>query len=159
MANHNGEDKKLQKEDEKEVGIIYDDYFLEHKPFYSHPENPSRLTAIVETLKISGVWKMLKEIEDIDKIPPEEVFDLLYKVHSDEHIEMVESLKGHYGSIDADTYYSPETPSVAFRAAQASARAVQEVLEGKIKKYLFSQDLRDTMQLSENLWGFAYITM
>jgi len=141
MARPNGEDqeeKDITEEEkigeEKGVGIIYDDYFLEHKPFYSHPENPSRLTAIVETLKISGVWKMLKEIEDIDKVPPEEVFDLLYKVHSDEHIEMVESLKGHYGSIDADTYYSPETPSVAFRAAQASARAVQEVLEGKIKK-------------------------
>jgi acetoin utilization deacetylase AcuC-like enzyme len=117
----------------EKVGIIYDDYFLEHKPFYSHPENPNRLIAIVETLKKYGLWDRLKKI-DIDDVEYAEVEELLHKVHSEDHIKMVESLKGHYGNIDADTYYSPETSSVAFRAAQASVKAVEEVMKGRTER-------------------------
>lgn len=52
----------------KDVGIIYDDYFLEHKPFYSHPENPDRLSSIVNSLEIDSLWRRFKKIIiDIDK--------------------------------------------------------------------------------------------
>ena len=116
----------------KEVGVIYDEYFLEHKPFYSHPEQPSRLMACVETLKKHGIWRKLRRIKV--EIDPAEIKDILGRIHSKEHIEMVESLEGHYGNIDADTYYSPETPSVAMKAVGASIQAVKSIFDGEVKK-------------------------
>ncbi len=115
-----------------DTAIIYDDYFLEHRPFYSHPENPSRLTAIVRKLELEKLWRKFKHIDiSADEI---ETMEIIRCVHSEEHIQMVEGLSGHYGNIDADTYYSPETPSVALRAASASTTAVEKVMSGEVKK-------------------------
>ncbi len=117
----------------KEVGIIFDEIFLEHKPFYSHPENPSRLTAIVQTLEFGKLWDKFSHLE-LGEPAIHETKELLRKIHSHEHIEMVEGLAGHYGNIDSDTYYSPDTSSVALRAAYASWKAVETVMSGKLKK-------------------------
>ncbi|MCS7212717.1 MAG: histone deacetylase [Candidatus Calescibacterium sp.] len=123
----------MQSEDSiKQVSIVYDDYFLEHKPFYSHPENPARLHSIVNFLEINGLWRRLKHLPiDVDK---EETLELLRLVHSEHHIELVEGTAGSYGNIDADTYYCPETHSVALQAASAAVRAVSAVMYGHTNK-------------------------
>jgi len=131
-GNEAGEEGIIIKEGYEKVGAIYDEYFLEHKPFYSHPEQPSRLLACVETLKRHGIWRKLKHIKI--EVDTDEIREILEKIHSKEHIEMVESLSGHYGNIDADTYYSPETPSVAMKAVGASIQAVKAIFEGEVKK-------------------------
>lgn len=114
------------------VGILYDDYFLEHKPYYSHPENPSRLSSIVQTLEIHGLWRKFKKLPiDVDK---EETLDLIHAVHSEEHIELIEGTAGSYGNIDLDTYYCPESSSVALYAASAAAKGVSAVMYGYVDK-------------------------
>lgn len=136
------------------VGIIYDDYFLEHKPYYSHPENPSRLTAIVQTLEVAGLWRKFKHlILDIDK---EETLDILHLVHSEEHIELVEGTAGSYGNIDADTYYSPETYSVALKAASAAIKAVSAVMNEEVDKvFVFARPPGHHATFSEAM-GFCF---
>lgn len=115
----------------KDVGIIYDDYFLEHKPFYSHPENPDRLSSIVNSLEIDSLWRRFKKIIiDIDK---DETLDILHSVHSEHHIETIEGTAGSYGNLDSDTYYSPESYSVALYAASASIKAVYSVVNGHFR--------------------------
>jgi acetoin utilization deacetylase AcuC-like enzyme len=37
------------------INIIYSDKFLQHETGYMHPEQPERLTAIVDVLKASTV--------------------------------------------------------------------------------------------------------
>lgn len=114
------------------VGVVYDDFFLEHKPYYSHPENPSRLVAIVQTLKRSGLWDKLKMLPlDVDD---EETMEILLLVHSKDHIEEIEGTAGSYGNIDADTYYSPKSASVALKAASAAVKAVSAVMYGHVEK-------------------------
>ncbi len=40
----------------KKVGIIYDAVLLSHEPPAWHPDSPARLTAIIGSLKASGLW-------------------------------------------------------------------------------------------------------
>lgn len=125
-----GED--LREEPFKDVAIIYGEYFLEHKPFYSHPENPARLSSIVSSLEIESLWRRFRKLFiDVDR---EETLDILHSVHSSDHIELIEGTAGSYGNLDADTYYSPESHSVALQAASAAIKAVSSVVNGHASK-------------------------
>ena len=80
--------------------FIYDDFFLKHENGPSHPENPDRLTAIMDAL---GKWQYN---DCIDIISPEEADEKqLIMVHTEEYINTVRKLSsgGGISFLDMDT--------------------------------------------------------
>jgi acetoin utilization deacetylase AcuC-like enzyme len=45
------------------TGLVYDDIYLNHDTGPHHPETAKRLTAIIESLRITGLLKKLLHIE------------------------------------------------------------------------------------------------
>ena len=113
------------------IGVIWNEDFLKHRPHYPHPENPSRLEAILKKLKSKGVLDKVKKFDF--EFNEDFALDLAGKIHSKEHIEAVKNSKGSFGNFDADTYYSPDSYTVALKALQASAFAVEKVINEEAK--------------------------
>ena len=109
------------------LAIYYDDTFLLHEPPFSHPENPSRLKAVVSKLKSS---ELSKEIEILKSNRATEEDILL--VHSREHLEFVRSsIKENKLMLDSDTYAVKESWSAALIAAGSVINAVDLVFKQK----------------------------
>jgi acetoin utilization deacetylase AcuC-like enzyme len=106
------------------AGLLYSPLFLEHEADGYHPERPERLEAVIRGLERSGTWRTAKRIEAREATSEE-----LSKVHQPSYVERtLRALGGgRSGTLDADTFYSPETRAAALRAAGGGldlARAV-----------------------------------
>jgi len=99
--------------------IIYSSKYLLHNNT-AHPENASRLTAIMELLKKMPFYEKLQFEEPFLATEKE-----ISKVHSE---EMIEAAK-HIGWLDADTYTNEYSYEVAKLAAGGAIRACQLVIE------------------------------
>jgi len=112
------------------VGLTYSDRFLDHRPAYHHPENPTRLKAIVRRLKEDGIWNELKHLdfEEADE-------DVIALVHSRGYIESIEgACKSGGGLLDyGDTYACKESFDVAKLAVGGVLSAIDAVCEGTIE--------------------------
>ena len=99
---------------------------LRHEIAAGHPEAPGRLRAIHDRLVASGLDLLLRH-EDAPLATREQ----LLRVHD---VAYVDHLLGGHGphSIDPDTAVGPHTLPAALRAAGASVRAVDLVLDGAV---------------------------
>uniref|UniRef100_A0A7C3WU49 Histone deacetylase family protein n=1 Tax=Thermofilum pendens TaxID=2269 RepID=A0A7C3WU49_THEPE len=101
-----------------EVTVLYTPRFLEHKPPYPHPENPSRLYIALKALKSLGALRVVE--------PRPATLEDLLRVHDPEYIETIRRIvEEGLPLVDNDTYASPGTMSAALAAAGAAMDAVR----------------------------------
>ncbi len=100
------------------VTALYTPRFLEHKPPYPHPENPSRLRIALEALRSLG------EVEVVE--PGSATVEDLLRVHDAEYVEAIRRIvEEGLPFVDNDTYASPGTLGAALAAAGAAMDAVR----------------------------------
>ena len=111
----------------KDLAILYDEIFLEHKPPFTHPENPSRIEAILEKLKQKCFFE---KVELIKPYAASEEDILL--VHSKEHVNHVKSsIEQNRIMLDEDTYVVKESWNAALLAVGSLIKAVDLVTNKK----------------------------
>ena len=107
--------------------ILYRDPFFQQHDTGQHPENASRLQAIDDRLRESGLLDQyeagtLRVATD----------DELCLVHTREHVQRIYELDERGGgSVDGDTWMSPRSHEVARTAVGCAIDAVTQVLDGK----------------------------
>ncbi len=108
------------------TALFFHDSFLRHDTGPFHPENPQRLTAILNGLKKTGLWEKLKHVSP----EPAKEEDILL-CHPKKHLEFIQecSRRGSY-QIDPDTHVSEHSYEAAMRAAGAAVEAVNGILDG-----------------------------
>jgi acetoin utilization deacetylase AcuC-like enzyme len=113
----------------KNVGIIYDDIYLEHDTG-GHPENANRL---VETMKLIEDKNVLSH-SNIQIIKPRSAtLEEIRVVHKKEYIERIESFcKKGGGYIDGDTVCSKNSYKAALYAAGGALIAAEKIEAGEI---------------------------
>jgi len=99
--------------------IIYSDEYLLHDNA-SHPENASRLAAIMELLKKLPFYEKLKFVA-----PQSMEESQIMEVHSREMVERAKRI----GWLDADTYTNEHSYEVAKLAAGGVVKACQEAMK------------------------------
>jgi acetoin utilization deacetylase AcuC-like enzyme len=109
------------------LAILYDEISLVHKPPFTHPENPSRIEAILNKLKQEFFLKKVELIKP--EVASEE--DILL-VHSKEHVNFVKfSIEQNRIMLDEDTYAVKESLYAALTAAGGLIKAVDLVMNKK----------------------------
>jgi acetoin utilization deacetylase AcuC-like enzyme len=134
------------------TGFAYDDVYLAHKTGAGHPERPERLTAIVERLGDRGLLSELSAIR-----PVAVATEWLTTVHSPEYVERVRTscLAGR-GYVDTpDAPASTNSYEVALLAAGGVMRAIDTVMEGKVKNAFCAVRPPGHHALSNRAMGFC----
>ena len=109
------------------IGCIYDSLFEQHG-IPHHPENGTRLAAIVDHLKQVGLWQ---ELEHLQFTPA--TAEQLGWAHEYDHIEHIRFLSEHGGgALDLDTQATEETYPTAMLAAGGCMAATRAVISGEL---------------------------
>jgi acetoin utilization deacetylase AcuC-like enzyme len=109
--------------------VIYSDEFLDHKTGNYHPENPERLTAIVQALKEAAfaekiAWRSPTPVADKPSL-----MSLLLQAHSPAYVKKVGEIAASGGGyLDGDTPVSPNSYDVALLAVSAWLDGIDTVL-------------------------------
>jgi acetoin utilization deacetylase AcuC-like enzyme len=98
------------------ITIIYSDRFLEHETGYMHPEQPERLTAVVDFLKASDI---ADRIEWVEPSASRVVLPAIGQIHSPEYIEQVRAYAERGWGCFESTQISPQSFDVACLAVSA----------------------------------------
>lgn len=98
------------------VSIVRDERFRDHDPGPGHPECPERLEAIDALLDGEEAKDLAVERIEVRAATREEV----ERVHSADHLDRLERLRGRGGVIDPDTVASGKSVDVAYEAAGAT---------------------------------------
>ena len=109
-------------------GFIYHEHYLKHDTGWMHPENQRRLTAVVEHLRQTDLWKSLQQIA------PERIHrELLTAVHSEQYVEFIDGAcrTGVEVLDQGDTHVCKDSFEVALYAAGGVVGAVDEVMAGR----------------------------
>ena len=103
--------------------------YLQHDSGPGHPECPQRLQHAFKRLEDSGIQQELLLLD-----PPPAPLEALVRVHSENHVERIESLSQSDRLVPEtpDTVISPYTFSAARLASGASVGAVDSVMRGDI---------------------------
>lgn len=111
------------------IAIIYSEKFLEHQTGYLHPEQPDRLTAIVNKLNSSTVAGQIDWIEPSSSRNAIEAIEL---VHSATYIDLVKAYSDRGWGCFESTQIFPHSFEVAQLAVNAWLDGVDRVLiQGK----------------------------
>jgi len=109
------------------VGYVYDPIYLKHDTG-QHPENASRLEAIISHLEQTGLINQLTLVK-----PRAASIEELSLVHSEQHIAHVQDVgQGGGGWLDADTVMSSDSYQAALYAAGGVIRASEAVMQGEV---------------------------
>ena len=109
------------------VGYVYDPIYLKHDTG-QHPENASRLEAIISHLEQTHLIRQLTLIQ-----PRAASIKELSLVHSEQHISHVQDVtQGGGGWMDADTVVSPDSYQAALYAAGGIIKASEAVMQGEV---------------------------
>ncbi|MTJ08888.1 MULTISPECIES: histone deacetylase [unclassified Anabaena] len=109
--------------------VIYSEEFLDHQTGSYHPENPARLTAIVNALKAASfadkiTWKIPTPITSKPFL-----MSCVESVHTKTYINKVKAIASSGGGyLDGDTPISPRSYDVALLAVSAWLDGVDTVL-------------------------------
>ncbi|MBW2406029.1 MAG: histone deacetylase [Deltaproteobacteria bacterium] len=111
------------------TGLVYDDIYLNHDTGPHHPETAERLTAIIEYLRITGLFEKLLYIE-----PEPAKRDIIAFCHEPHYIDKFERDVTNASSF----IHTPECPlsratfEVARYAVGGVLKGVDEVMEGRV---------------------------
>jgi acetoin utilization deacetylase AcuC-like enzyme len=113
----------------QELAILYDEIFLAHKSPYSHPENPSRLEAILIKLNEE------KFFDKVDLIKPRHALEEeILLAHTKNHLEYVRSsINENRLMLDEDTYVVKESWNSALTASGSLINAIDLVIDKKYR--------------------------
>jgi len=111
------------------VGFMTDPIYLRHITGDGHPERPQRLTAIIDQLKKSGLWKSLQQIPARDA-----TMDQIRAVQDEKYIQTVirDVKEGRTGLSTGDTVICPDSLAAAIRAVGGVLAAGDAVVSGKV---------------------------
>lgn len=110
------------------TGYVYDPLFLQHTKS-GHPENVSRLQAILDELTSSGLLATLRQI-------PSRVATLeeITQIHTPAYVEQVQDIcRAGGGRLDPDTYTTPDSCDAALLAAGSLIDLTLAVIDGQIR--------------------------
>ncbi|WP_066425351.1 histone deacetylase [Anabaena sp. 4-3] len=120
--------------------VIYSDEFLDHKTGRYHPENPERLTAIVNALKKSELAEKLTWQSPTPASENLSLMSLLSKAHSPAYIKKLQEIAATGGGyLDGDTPVSPRSYDVALLAVSAWLDGVDTVLNSENPAFVLSR--------------------
>jgi acetoin utilization deacetylase AcuC-like enzyme len=111
------------------IPVFYSDRFLEHNTGAYHPENPGRLTAIVQALQTVSwsdqvAWRSPTEVSQRDPLP------WIHQVHSPTYVETVATLASRGGGyLDGDTPVSAQSYDIACLAVNAWLDGIDTALD------------------------------
>lgn len=100
------------------VKLFFDDIMIEHDTGASHPERPDRLRAVRD--RLHGANHAFAEWREPQTATREQV----EHIHTSDHVDSVEALRGKDGRLDPDTVVSPSSVDAAYTAAGAAIDAV-----------------------------------
>lgn len=113
------------------VGVVRDPRFQKHLEGVGerHPENPRRLESIEWAIGEAGLNPRLRTV------PPRPATDAeLARIHHPELLERLARVKGVNATIDADTWLTPESYTVAREAVGATVDLVKAVNERRFDR-------------------------
>ena len=114
---------------EEPVLLVYGEVFARHHTD-SHPENQSRLEAVLTHLREVGLWERCRVLP-----PRPATVEELALVHDPAYIDLVrETAEAGGGWLDYDTVISPGTYEAARQAAGAGLVAGEQVLAGEVRR-------------------------
>ena len=109
------------------VGYVYDPVYLRHDTG-QHPENTSRLEAIISHLEQTQLIRQLTLVE-----PRAASIEELSLVHSERHIAHVQEVAQERGGwLDPDTVMSTDSYEAALYAAGGLIRVTEAVMQGEV---------------------------
>jgi acetoin utilization deacetylase AcuC-like enzyme len=109
--------------------VIYSPEFLDHQTGMYHPENPERLTAIVNALKSAAFADKITWLTPTPSSEKPSLMDILLKAHDSAYINKVKEIAATGGGyLDGDTPVSPRSYDVALLAVSAWLDGVDTVL-------------------------------
>jgi acetoin utilization deacetylase AcuC-like enzyme len=111
----------------EKIGFVYDPAYLRHDSGPRHPENPTRLKAILNHLDAIGFRQLLAFIQ-----PDPAPVTWIHKVHSLEYIHRVEQCCMHgFTLLDSpDTGISTASYEIALLSAGGVLTAIDSVMKG-----------------------------
>jgi acetoin utilization deacetylase AcuC-like enzyme len=108
-----------------EILVVDDALFDEHRSRGHHPERPERLAAARAALdRCAAEGLPARRIPTRDATTEE-----LARVHDLAYLDALARMRGHYASLDPDTYLAPSSVDAAIRAAGASIALVDALLD------------------------------
>jgi acetoin utilization deacetylase AcuC-like enzyme len=108
------------------TSVISHPEYLKHETGRRHPEEPARLTAILQHLETTGMLGHVIRAE-----PTEPSLDWLTLAHTPEHIRAIEDACARgVRALDPDTYISPDSYRAALLAVGGALLAVDHVVDG-----------------------------
>ncbi len=117
---------------ENKIAVIYNEAHVGHKPLTSSPENPERLTSIMDYLT-----KEIKAFDNncvlIDQFDPATEQDVLL-VHENRYVDFIKNHCAKGGGFLGDsTYLTKSTYKYALLAVGGAIKASEVVLEGRFE--------------------------
>ena len=112
------------------TGLVYNDIYLNHDTGPHHPETAKRLTAIIESLRTTG---LLEKLFPIESEPAKR--DIISFCHEPDYIDKFERDVTNASPFihTPECPLSPNTFEVARYAVGGVLKGVDEVLEGRVK--------------------------
>jgi len=128
----------------EEVFFYYDQSFLDHITLPHHPEQPKRLTAIVDHLKQNGLWEMVTHHKpDIIGLTEAILTEHITAIHPQQHIDYIKRKAEEAQeagttilpfSDGGDTNVSEKTYEVGRKAVATAIAATDAVCSGKTRR-------------------------
>ncbi len=132
------------------TGWAYSPRFLEHNAEIPHPENPARLTAIVDRLSGDGLLACMKQV-----VFAPATDDELAKAHTRRYIASLAKSEGQ--QLDPDTYCGYGTPEIARLAAGAVLEAARLAIRGDVKRAFCAVRPPGHHAPADRAMGFCYL--
>lgn len=127
-----------------EVLLYYDPLYLEHITLPYHPDQPTRLEAIVNHLKQNGMWGLITHRSpDTTRYTEEYILESIRRVHPDQHIDYIRRKAEEAEQANTtiapfsdggDTNVSGKTYTVALKAIAAAIDATDAVCNGNVSR-------------------------
>jgi len=117
-----------------DVGVFFHKDMLLHRSPNPHPENPDRLSSILNHLEAQNLFSQCKVYDDFGEIS----LDILSDFHGEDYVDYITSMWDENSKKEVrfykDTYYNQHSARVGSLAANAIKLAVDEVLTGKLAR-------------------------
>jgi len=114
------------------ISIIYDGVYQEHKPWFTHPENPRRLQ-----IALNGIREYLPEMLYSMEKPDKAEWEVIEEVHVKGYVEYIKKLSTKApAEVDPDTYVSKGTLNAALHAIGGLLKSINMYIRGKGNLFL-----------------------
>jgi acetoin utilization deacetylase AcuC-like enzyme len=108
------------------VGVYYPEGHQAHfEP--GHPERPERIEAIKSRLEADGLWSRLVSVE-----PAPLTDELVYAIHTPDHVRRMEAIIASGGRSDEDTYLTPASLHLARNTVGGAVALATSVWTGEL---------------------------